>query len=189
MKPKILYIHGLSSSGASSTAKNLQTFLPEYEVIAPDLPIVPLEALEMLHSLCEKEQPAIIIGTSMGGMFAQQIRGYKKILVNPAFHVSEFMRTQLGKHEFLNPRKNGETHYDITVELCDSYQEVEATQFDGISEFDRTNTFALFGDKDTLVNGFEEYISHYVNAEHFDGEHRLSIKNIEEVIVPLIKNE
>lgn len=43
----------------------------------------------------------------MGGMFAGQLRGYRKILVNPAFHVSEFMRTQIGVHEFLNPRQDG----------------------------------------------------------------------------------
>ena len=74
-------------------------------MLSPDLPVAPQEALDMLRHLCELEQPQLIIGTSMGGMFAQQLRGYKKILVNPAFHVSEFMRTQIGVHEFLNPRR------------------------------------------------------------------------------------
>lgn len=122
MKNKILYIHGLSSSGSSSTARNLQALLPDYSVLSPDLPVAPQEALDMLRHLCELEQPQLIIGTSMGGMFAQQLRGYNKILVNPAFHVSEFMRTQIGVHEFLNPRRNGETHYEITSSLCDAYQ-------------------------------------------------------------------
>lgn len=122
MRNKILYIHGLSSSGSSSTTRNLQALLPDYSVLSPDLPVAPQEALDMLWHLCELEQPQLIIGTSMGGMFAQQLRGYKKILVNPAFHVSEFMRTQIGVHEFLNPRRNGETHYEITSDLCDAYQ-------------------------------------------------------------------
>lgn len=61
----------------------------------------------------------------MGGMFAGQLRGYRKILVNPAFHVSEFMRTQIGVHEFLNPRQDGKTQYEITSELCDAYQAIE----------------------------------------------------------------
>lgn len=116
MKQKILYIHGLSSSGSSSTAKNLRMFCPNYEILSPDLPILPDEALDMLRSLCKKEHPNIIIGTSMGGMFAGQLRGYRKILVNPAFHVSEFMRTQIGVHEFLNPRQDGKTQYEITSE-------------------------------------------------------------------------
>lgn len=81
--------------------------------MSPDLPIQPQEALTMLIELCELYNPELIIGTSMGGMFAQQLRGYKKILINPAFHVSEFMRTQLGVHDFLNQRKNGETKYEI----------------------------------------------------------------------------
>lgn len=136
MRNKILYIHGLSSSGSSSTTRNLQALLPDYSVLSPDLPVAPQEALDMLWHLCELEQPQLIIGTSMGGMFAQQLRGYKKILVNPAFHVSEFMRTQIGVHEFLNPRRNGETHYEITSDLCDAYQKVEKGQFSDITEFD-----------------------------------------------------
>lgn len=187
MKDKILYIHGLSSSGASSTARNLRTLLAEYDVLAPDLPLNPAEALAMLRSLCEKVQPQVIIGTSMGGMFAQQIRGYKKILVNPAFHVSEFMRSNLGTHEFLNLRQDGKTHYDITSELCDAYRKIEEKQFADISDLDRKQTFALFGNKDTLVHGYGEYISHYKNAEWFDGEHRLSLENVESIIAPLIK--
>ena len=54
MKQKILYIHGLSSSGSSSTAKNLRMFCPNYEILSPDLPILPDEALDMLRSLCKK---------------------------------------------------------------------------------------------------------------------------------------
>lgn len=187
MKDKILYIHGLSSSGASSTARNLRTFLPEYEVISPDLPIDPAKALAMLQSLCIVKQPKVVIGTSMGGMFAQQIRGFKKILVNPAFHVSEFMRNNIGKHEFLNPRQDGEASYDITPELCDAYQEVEKEQFATISDFDKKHTYALFGNKDTLVDGYEEYKTYYTNAEWFDGEHRLSQENVERTIAPLIR--
>ena len=45
----ILYIHGLSSSGASSTARHLQSLLPDTRIIAPDLPLEPLEVLKLLH--------------------------------------------------------------------------------------------------------------------------------------------
>ena len=69
----ILYIHGLSSSGASGTARHLQALLPDMRVIAPDLPIDPDEALAMLRDLVATERPDIVIGTSMGGMFAQQL--------------------------------------------------------------------------------------------------------------------
>lgn len=184
---KLLYVHGLSSSGLSATAKNLRLLLPECDVIAPDLPVNPDEAYGLLKDLCAKECPELIIGTSMGGMFAQQLRGYRKILVNPAFHVSEFMRRQIGTHEFLNPRQDGETHYEITPELCDAYRRLEEHQFAAISDSDRENTYALFGRNDTLVCGYEEYSVHYKHAEWFEGEHRLDYKVIETVVVPLVR--
>ena len=187
MRNKILYIHGLSSSGSSSTVRNLQALLPDYSVLSPDLPVAPQEALDMLRHLCELEQPQLIIGTSMGGMFAQQLRGYKKILVNPAFHVSEFMRTQIGVHEFLNPRRNGETHYEITSSLCDACQKVEKGQFSDITEFDKENTYALFGTKDTLVHGYDEFMSHYEKASWFEGEHRLNLEVMRSSVIPLIE--
>ena len=187
MKNKILYIHGLSSSGSSSTARNLQALLPDYSVLSPDLPVAPQEALDMLWHLCELEQPQLIIGTSMGGMFAQQLRGYKKILVNPAFHVSEFMRTQIGVHEFLNPRRNGETHYEITSSLCDAYQKVEKGQFSDITELDKENTYALFGTKDTLVHGYDEFMLYYKKASWFEGEHRLNLEVMRSSVIPLIE--
>lgn len=187
MRNKILYIHGLSSSGSSSTVRNLQALLPDYSVLSPDLPVAPQEALDMLRHLCELEQPQLIIGTSMGGMFAQQLRGYKKILVNPAFHVSKFMRTQIGVHEFLNPRRNGETHYEITSDLCDAYQKVEIGQFSDITEFDKENTYALFGTKDTLVYGYDEFMSHYKKASWFEGEHRLNLEVMRSSVIPLVE--
>lgn len=186
MKKKILYIHGLSSSGASSSAKSLQALFPDASVIAPDLPIDPKEALSMLLVLCEKEKPDVVIGTSMGGMFAQQMHGYKKILVNPAFHVSEFMRQNIGIQPFLNVRKDGIQQYEITTELCDAYLEIEKAQFLKITDFDHENTYALFGEKDNLVNCLDEYAKYYTHYSRFSGEHRLTFSDIKDTVAPLI---
>ena len=184
---KLLYIHGLSSSGNSSTAKNLAQLLPDVEVIAPDLPINPNEAIRLLQEICKSELPDIIIGTSMGGMFAQQMHGYKKILVNPAFHVSEFLRKNIGVQAFLNSRKDGATIYEITNLLCDEYFQLESRQFEGITLFDRKNTYALFGEKDELVNCQKEYLQYYEIFEWFSGTHRLTINDVQDVVVPLVK--
>ena len=184
---KLLYIHGLSSSGNSNTAKNLALLLPDVEIIAPDLPIQPIEALQLLQEICKTESPDIIIGTSMGGMFAQQMHGYKKILVNPAFHVSEFLRTKTGIQDFLNARKDGETTYDVTKSLCDEYFEMESSQFEGLTPFDYENTYALFGEKDELVNCHKEFLQYYKKFEWFSGSHRLALNDIQNVVVPLIE--
>ena len=41
------------------------------------------ETLNSLIKLCADENPDIIVGTSMGGMYAQQMRGFKRICINP----------------------------------------------------------------------------------------------------------
>lgn len=45
------------------------------------------------------------------------------------------MRTQVEVHDFLNPRKNGETQYEITSELCDNHPAIEVNQFAGITAY------------------------------------------------------
>lgn len=77
------------------------------------------------------------------------------------FTFPEFMRTQIGVHEFLNPRQDGKTQYEITSELCDAYQAIEKCQFEDLSPFDQNKTYALFGKNDTLVHGHDEFIAHY----------------------------
>ena len=57
----------------------MQALLSETRVITPDLPIAPAKVLAMLRELVEVEHPDIVIRTSMGGVFVQQL-----ILVNPA---------------------------------------------------------------------------------------------------------
>ena len=163
----LLYLHGLSSSGQSNTPNMLRKLLPDWNIVSPDIPIDPEEALCMLRRLCKEIAPDIVVGTSMGGMFAQQMHGYRKILVNPAFHVSEFMRQNLGVQTFFSPRKDGTTEYEITSELCDAYKAMESQQFDGILPQDKNITMALFGTEDDLVDGREEYYQHYSHRTMF----------------------
>lgn len=171
---RILYIHGLSSSGASDTADKLRRYSPDDIIFSPDLPVEPQEALTMLRELAEREQIDLVIGTSMGGMFAQKLRGYNKILVNPSFHVSRTMRGRLGVNEFFSPRADGAIQYEITEGLCDRYEELERSQFDGLTDEERENTLGLFGVADDVVNCLEEYKQHYTRFRQFRGGHRLS---------------
>lgn len=183
---KIVYVHGLSSSGNSNTVNTLRKLLPNDNVLAPDLPIEPFEALSMLRELCSKEQPDVVIGTSMGGMFAQQLHGYRKILVNPAFHVSSFMRKNIGIHPFFNARVDGVDSYEVTSELSDQYELLESTQFAGITSFDIERTYGLFGVNDELVDCSLEYQKYYKHMMKFEGGHRLTSKDIELILLPLL---
>ena len=53
---KIIYFHGFGSSGASGTVEMLRNLFPNDTIIAPDIPIDPLEALPYLQNLCKDEQ-------------------------------------------------------------------------------------------------------------------------------------
>ena len=183
----ILYVHGLSSSGSTHTVVTLRQLLPNDHVVAPDLPMNPTETLILLQHCVKDKHIDLVVGTSMGGMFAQKLRGFVKIIVNPAFHVSELMRTQLGVHEFFNPRQDGVQQFEITEALCDQYQQLEAPQFEGIDDAERAITYGLFGTEDELVNCQDEYKVHYDHFITFKGEHRLNEGVIKAHLVPLIE--
>lgn len=185
---KIIYIHGLGSSGVTDTVGSLRDLIPQSQVIAPDVPMDPIEALKLLKDIARKENPDLIIGTSMGAMYAQQIRGFKKILVNPAFHVSEIMLQNIGTQQFYNPRADGIQEFDITPSLCNDYKDMESRQFDDINLYDIANTYGMFATRDDLVQGHDEYYQYYKNAKWFEGEHRMNFDVIKNDIVPLIND-
>ena len=185
---KIVYFHGFGSSCLSSTVKTLQELLPEFIVIAENISIDPNYALRQLKDLCEIWQPELVVGTSMGGMYAQQMRGFKRICINPAFDLSQHKDIlHEGTFKFLNPRPDGATLFTITPEVISHFEEMEAHQFDDITDEDRENVYGLFADNDTIVNCEDIFRQHYQNVIHFHGEHRLNRQVIEEVLVPLIK--
>ena len=185
---KIIYFHGFASSGASGTVQNLRLILPDDEIIAPDIPVDPAEALPFLRELCASEQPDLVIGTSMGGMYAQQMHGFRKICVNPAFNMSTMSKVlKTGEHPFLNGRKDNQKTFRITREIIQHFNQMERQQFKGITDFDLANTYGLFGIHDDLVNTYDLFRRHYPNTERFDGEHRLNDKVLKKVIIPLIE--
>ncbi|HEY9550887.1 MAG TPA: YqiA/YcfP family alpha/beta fold hydrolase, partial [Prevotella sp.] len=113
---KILYVHGFGSSARSGTVKRIQDTLPNAEVIAYDLPLHPEEAMALLHRVCSEQNPDLIIGTSMGGMYTEMLYGYDRIVVNPAFQMGDTMHehNMMGKQVFQNPRQDGVQEFIVT---------------------------------------------------------------------------
>ena len=186
-RKKLMYLHGFGSSAASGTVKTLRELLPDFDVVAPDIPVDPAEALSFLRGLCMNEMPDVVVGTSMGGMYAQQMRGYNRICVNPAFEMSKKSKMlTVGTHEYFKPRKDGTTHFEITSEIIRHHAEMEMHQFDGITETDRKQVWGMFADNDQQVNGESLFLQYYNQVIHFSGEHRMDDRVIEDVLVPLI---
>ena len=186
-RKKLMYLHGFGSSAASGTVKTLRELLPDFDVVAPDIPVDPVEALPFLRGLCMNEVPDVVVGTSMGGMYAQQMRGYNRICVNPAFEMSKKSKMlMVGTHEYFKPRKDGTTYFEITQEIIRNHEEMEEHQFDGITETDRKQVWGMFADNDQQVNGESLFLQYYNQVIHFSGEHRMDDRVIEDVLVPLI---
>lgn len=185
---KLIYFHGFGSSAASGTIRTLRERLQDFEVIAPDIPVDPAEALPYLKALCQDEQPDVIAGTSMGGMYAQQMVGFNRICVNPAFFMSkESTVLKVGTFEFFNPRKDGQTQFAITEDIIRHFAEMEEHQFDGVTPEERERVWGLFATHDELVNCEDTFVQHYYNVVHFSGGHRLDEATISDVLIPLIR--
>ncbi len=185
---KIIYFHGFASSGASGTVQTLRKIMPDIEVIAPDIPIDPQEALPYLKELCRQEQPDLIIGTSMGGMYAQQMRGFKRICVNPAFNMSRLSKVlKTGEHEFLNRRKDNQKTFRITRDIIQHFNQMERQQFKDITPDEQQICWGLFGINDTSVNTYDLFRKYYTQATRFEGEHRLNEKVLRHTVIPLVK--
>ena len=195
---KILYLHGFGSSGASGTVELLRKEFWNKDaahratVTAPDIPVDPAVAMPMLEELAYDEMPDLVVGTSMGGMYAQMLRGFARICVNPSFTISKkYNVLYVGKHKWLNRRKDGETEFHVTKETIAHFQELEARQFDGVTDDDRTLCHGLFGDADELVGPESKaaFELHYPGmARSFPGGHRMNAQVVAQTLLPYIRS-
>lgn len=186
---KMMYVHGFASSGSSGTVMSLRRHFPQWRVIAPDLPVDPFEAMELLRKTIDKEQPKLVIGTSMGGMYTQQLWGMPRIVVNPSFEMSRtLLFNHIGKHKYTAKRKDGATEFRIDKQIVEQFKLMEQTQFDGIDDFEKLFVYGLFGDKDPVVH-FQPLMAELYGEERcvwFDGEHRLNDTIVKRDLIPLI---
>jgi len=188
----ILYIHGFCSAGSSGTVVLLRNILygADVRVLAPDVPVMPAEAIVLLRDLVEKERPDLIIGTSMGGMYAEMLRGYKRILVNPSFHMARLLTFRgLGKYRFLNKRQDGSKDFKVDKTMIAQFRELEKQSFQGLDDEDRKNVYGLFGKNDPTVHTQEDFTRHYGTSHFivFEGEHRLNDDILKKAVLPIIK--
>lgn len=185
----VLYVHGFGSSGQSGTVTRLRQVMPEAHVVAPDLPVHPEEAIQLLHNICEQEQPALIIGTSMGGMYTEQLAGYDRICINPALCLADTMQAHgmTGTQTFQNPRLDGVQQFYVDKALVKEYRQVSERRFSNVNDEERQRIYGLFGDKDEVVDTFDMFAANYPLATHFHGEHRMDDQLFMHSVLPVIR--
>ena len=181
----IVYFHGYGSSSQSDTAKYLAENMPGYNVLAPDIPVDPKEALPFLKDYCRAHHVDLVIGTSMGGMYAMQMVGHLRICVNPALYMSEAKDVlQVGTFERFQPTADGQTQFTITEEIIEHFKEMEQHLFVPETSESRYDCWGFFADGDTLVNCKDEFAQHYTRVFGFHGEHRMNDTVRRDVIIP-----
>lgn len=188
---RILFLHGFTSSGECEIARTLRVELASVaEVVAPDLPLHPFEALDMLQNLCIGEQFDLIVGSSCGAFYGQQLvrfTGVPAILVSPFFKMTEFLSQRIGVHEYKSPRADGNQQFEIDEQLIAEFADMQVHQFDCYDEFNHDRVIGMFGSLDTLAHFSDVFLKYYDTAIDFDGPHTMTEQNVVNDLIPVVR--
>lgn len=192
---KILYLHGFSSAGSTGTATNLRNHLfADYgvTVISPDIPVSPAAAVKAIRQIVEEEKPDLVIGTSMGAMYTELLRGQLRICVNPSFHMAKMLTFKhLGKNvEFQNKRQDGQKQFKVDKQMVAEFKEIETKlSLKGITPADKALCWGIFGKDDPMVNCRDEFKKAYGtdNMRIIEGEHSLTDAMLKRDVLAIIK--
>ena len=189
---KVIYIHGFASAGSTGSATLMRNhfYSKGVRVLSPDVPVSPAEAIAFLKKFVEDEQPDLIVATSMGAMYAEQLRGFRRILVNPSFHMARLLTFRgMGRREFRNKRQDGQKEFKVDRQMIQEFQQVEKESFKGITDVEKGLVWGLFGTQDKLVNCQQDFLQHYGNGQMklFEGEHFLNGEVLDKVVIPLVE--
>ena len=188
---KILFLHGFFASGQCVPAVALKEAFAGYaEVITPDLPIHPKEAIAFIRELIKREKPNVLVGNSCGSFYAQMlapVEGLPALLGNPHFRMTEFLNPRIGAHQYKSLRKDGKLDFVIDENLIEEFAEMEAIQFNNYKSDFQDRIWGLFGEQDTLAHFEPLFLEHYNHSFHFPGGHTPTAEEVQKYYVPLIK--
>jgi hypothetical protein len=125
----------------------------------------------------------------MGGMYAEMLYGFNRILVNPALQMGDTMKEHgmIGAQHFSNPRQDGVQDFMVTKALVKEYKEMTEQCFAQVTKEETARVWGLFGDEDTTVNTYDLFREHYPTAIRFHGEHRMNDNSFMHSVVPVIR--
>ena len=191
MGRKILFLHGFFASGQCVPAQTLrESFEGRAEVLTPDLPMHPKEALGYIRALIDQEKPDLLVGNSCGSFYAQMLAPIvciPALLGNPHFQMTAFIKQRIGEHQYKSPRKDGNQKFVIDEVLIEEFAELEAIQFARCNPSYRDKVWGLFGEQDTLAHFEPLFLEHYTQSYHFPGGHTPTAEEVRHWYVPLIE--
>ena len=189
MEQKIFFLHGFFASGACIPALALKEYFKgKATVLTPDLPLHPLEALDFIQKICDRERPDILVGNSNGSFLAQIGASRNKIpalLGNPHFEMTHFLTERIGSHEYKSPRANGNQQLVINQTLIDEFAELQQHQWDYCQTISQENIWGIFGENDHLAHFEPLFLIHYKYSYHFPGGHTPTAEEVQKYYAPL----
>jgi hypothetical protein len=189
---KILFLHGFYASGQCVPAVALKEALAgTAEVISPDLPLHPKEALSYIREIIDREKPDAIVGNSCGSFYAQMLVphvGLPALLGNPHLKMTDFLKPRIGAQQYKSPRKNGNQNFVIDEQLIAEFADLEEHQFDNYNPSYKDRVFGIFGENDTLAHFEPLFSKYYCNIFHFPGGHTPTAEEVKEYYIPIIVN-
>ena len=189
MKKKILFLHGFFASGACAPARALAHYFEgRADVLSPDLPMHPQQALDFLRQLCATEHPDVVVGNSNGSFLGQILvseNGLPALLGNPHLEMSRFLSERIGTHTYKTPRADGHQQLTIDQALIDEFTALQLHQWDHCRPEYRDRVWGLFGENDTVAHHESLFREHYDQIYHFPGGHTPTDEEVLTYYAPL----
>lgn len=117
----VLYIHGFGSCGAGNKVQILQTHFGQAQVISPDLPIDPQQAIDYLQQIVDTKEINLLVGSSLGGYYADYLNAefhIPSVLINPSTRPFDTLKKYVGTN---TNWCSGEA-FEWKSEYCDTLQ-------------------------------------------------------------------
>ena len=191
MSKKVIFLHGFFASGLCTAAQTLKHCLEgKANVLTPDLPLHPQEALRFIQELCDKEKPDVLAGNSNGAFLAQIIASKNEmpaLLGNPHFEMTKFLSERKGIHSYKSTRADGKQQLIIDQTLIDEFASIQSHQWDNTRPENRERIWGIFGENDLLAHYETLFLKHYTHAYHFPGAHTPTAEEVYRYYAPLVE--
>ena len=184
-RPVAIYVHGLASGAAATTFRSFKKQFTQFEWISDDFGERIGDNVRLLNKMVQEHHPALIIGTSLGGLTLIYANAPSaiKITINPALSIAQCVRHKIGigVHPYFCPRKDGRKEFALTENMCKSYQRYINTHHPQYGLFN----YAIFANHDELLgDDASRKAQCYLSARGFTtmvdpkGQHRIKSSTI-----------
>ena len=151
-----IYVHGLGSGAATSGLSTIAKILYQYKWHAVEVNESLPESVSIINAAVKELDPCLLMGTSLGGLYVMYADlsdhpGCRRILCNPACHISKVIRQTIGfgKKEYFVPRQDGIQEYLLDEGVCAAFE--KAIEETVCPQADRHRDYAVFSIHDELI--------------------------------------